>query len=205
MLKSVVSGGTEDAFIMEDNAKLPILWNQATNAQVDFTPPGCKCVDTSSVCKFECGCECDVTAGHCDAGCCCDSECTAGEAMDFNQTAYDGCKNKEEINSFMCYDASNVQVNTPSYGMQTSSPLDGVMCVVYDNSPIKGTYFEYASQPVPLPGNVPCEPPGRPRYQARTLFWVPSIDSEPEASRTHFTVGDRIQAAVEASGSASRF
>ena len=118
VLVSVVSGGTEDAFIMEDNAKLPILWNQATNAQVDFTPPGCKCVDTSSVCKFECGCECDVTAGQCDAGCCCDSECTAGEAMDFNQTAYDGCKNKEEINSFMCYDASNVQVNAPSYGMR---------------------------------------------------------------------------------------
>ena len=36
-----------------------------------------------------------MTAGQCDAGCCCDSECTAGEAMDFNQTAYDGCKNKE--------------------------------------------------------------------------------------------------------------
>ena len=36
VLVSVVSGGTEDAFIMEDNAKLPILWNQATNAQVDL-------------------------------------------------------------------------------------------------------------------------------------------------------------------------
>ena len=120
VLVSAVIGGTEDAFIMEDNAKLPIVWDQATNAQNDFTPPGCKCVDTSSVCKFECGCECDVTAGHCDAGCCCDSECTAGEAMDFNQTAYDGCKNKEEISPFMCYDASNVQVNAPSYGMQTS-------------------------------------------------------------------------------------
>ncbi len=202
VLVSVVSGGTEDAFIMEDNAKLPILWNQATNAQVDFTPPGCKCVDTSSVCKFECGCECDVTAGQCDAGCCCDSECTAGEAMDFNQTAYDGCKNKEEINSYMCYDASNVQVNAPSYGMQTHSPLDGVMCVVYDNSPIKGTYFEYDSQPVPLPETFPAsrldDRDIKPEYSFGSQELTPNL----EASRTHFTVGDRIQAAVEASGSA---
>jgi len=189
--------GTGDAYIRKDNEKMVINWEFASNYEESYTPPGCKCVDTSSVCKFECGCECDATPGHCDAGCCCDHDCSSAEKSDFNQTANAGCLNEEETKSHMCYDSS-VQVN-PSYGMQTH-PLDGVMCVVMDNSPIKGTYYQYDSLSIPSPEQFPASKMSdkdiAPAYSFGAKGLTPNVDTK----RDQYTVGDRIQAAVVGAG-----
>ena len=124
------SGVGEDPIIRKSNEKMSIDWNEAsTSASGSYLPPGCKCVDTSDPCKFECNCECDITSGHCDAGCCCDTDCYSSETKDFEENSNDGCSNQAETNPFMCYDSTSISANGEVYGMRQTNPLDGVMCV----------------------------------------------------------------------------
>lgn len=195
------SGVGEDPIIRKSNEKMSIDWNEAsTSASGSYLPPGCKCVDTSDPCKFECNCDCDITSGHCDAGCCCDTDCYSSETKDFEELSNDGCSNQAETNPFMCYDSTSISANGEVYGMRQTNPLDGVMCVVMDNSPIKGTYYEYDSKPVPSPDQFPAsklsENAIRPEYSFGQLLSA----TNDEVTRTQYTVGDRIQAAVANAG-----
>lgn len=120
-------------------------------------PPGCDCRKTGESDEdctlFECTCICDLTAGMCDPNCCCDAECSQEQASRFE--AVEGCQAEgpvaEEITK--CYstkvvDKVNPRFPTTAKGTAKSS-LDRMLCVRYDNSDLRGEYYDDPGSPSP--------------------------------------------------------
>ena len=88
-------------------------------------------------------CECDATAGVCDAACCCDQDCSEYETM----TVFK-CSNNATFAARagvkMCSEEL-VQTNLPqsaaARGWDTVTDLDGILCVVHDNSASFGAFL----------------------------------------------------------------
>ncbi|KAJ8612268.1 hypothetical protein CTAYLR_002925 [Chrysophaeum taylorii] len=118
-------------------------------------PPGCDCRktgDTDRECTlFECTCICDLTAGMCDHNCCCDHECTGTQRARFEDL--ERCEPEgpvaEEVTK--CYSTKVVDRVNPRFPMTAKgtakSSLDRMLCVRYDNSDLRGEYYEDPGYP----------------------------------------------------------
>eukprot|EP00618_Florenciella_parvula_P017385 CAMPEP_0119503752 /NCGR_PEP_ID=MMETSP1344-20130328/24819_1 /TAXON_ID=236787 /ORGANISM="Florenciella parvula, Strain CCMP2471" /LENGTH=703 /DNA_ID=CAMNT_0007540073 /DNA_START=55 /DNA_END=2166 /DNA_ORIENTATION=- len=118
-------------------------------------PHGCKCkesgVSDANCDLFECSCACDMTAGQCDWNCCCDRECTDDQVARFE--AIDSCLPEgaasHEITK--CYNDAELETINPRYPMTTKKSLDSavddMMCIVYDNSDVKGEFYDDPGYP----------------------------------------------------------
>jgi hypothetical protein len=90
-------------------------------------------------------CSCDLTSGSCDIGCCCDPDCISA----VNRMTVFGCTDNASAYGRagvrMC-DDSLVDVNLPESaradGWETTTDVDGALCVVYDNSASRGAFYE---------------------------------------------------------------
>lgn len=100
---------------------------------------------------FECSCICDLTAGMCDHNCCCDEECTSEQRERFEDI--EQCQPEgpvaEEITK--CYSRKVVDQVNPRFPMTAKgtakSSLDRMLCVRYDNSDLRGEYFDDPGYP----------------------------------------------------------
>lgn len=93
---------------------------------------------------FDCSCTCDLTAGLCDYNCCCDHECTAAEITAFRESEA-GClpEGPEEATVTMCTEADRLNERFPlTYTGTAEESARRLLCVAYDNSDVKGTFFE---------------------------------------------------------------
>lgn len=118
-------------------------------------PHGCKCKESGvsdvNCDLFECSCTCDLTAGQCDWNCCCDRECTDDQVARFE--SIDACLPEGGASHTVeqCYNENELETINPRYPMTTKrsldSAVDGMMCVVYDNSDVKGDFYDDPGYP----------------------------------------------------------
>jgi len=88
-------------------------------------------------------CNCDLTVGACDVGCCCDPDCAS---IDVTTTfdCEDNSTDSGRAGVRMCSPdlvTVNLPASTVARGWSTVSDLDGLLCVVTDNSASRGAYY----------------------------------------------------------------
>ena len=88
-------------------------------------------------------CDCDLTAGVCDAKCCCDQDCTEYETMTVFACA-SNATHSARAGVKMCSDDlvhTNLPRSAVAAGWETETDLDGILCVVHDNSASSGAFY----------------------------------------------------------------
>ncbi|KAJ3115750.1 ESCRT-II subunit protein snf8 [Phlyctochytrium bullatum] len=86
-------------------------------------------------------CPCDVTFNLCDVGCCCDPDC-AGINKVYARKG--GCLAEPDVRQVapLCSSFVFRVNNMGAMGATTVKNSDGVTCIVFDNSPVKGYFYE---------------------------------------------------------------
>lgn len=157
-------------------------------------PQGCTCEQSggSSVsCSiFDCGCDCDLTAGQCDYNCCCDVECSSDQIARF--TLLDTCLPSGLISGEVttCYNNDQLESINPTGGA-TTTVVDGLLCVQYDNSPSSGAYY---SDPGALSAASISDAEGS-SYVSYASQMLAPVAAGPYEGDAIYDKGDRIPAA----------
>mmetsp|Transcript_34061 Transcript_34061/g.104603 ORF Transcript_34061/g.104603 Transcript_34061/m.104603 type:complete len:420 (-) Transcript_34061:1098-2357(-) len=110
-------------------------------------PLGCDCWKTGSIdseCDvFECTCICDLVAGGCDQNCCCDRECSEAQRSRFEACLPEGPLNQETTKCYSTNEVGQINPKFPVSAQSTaSSSIDRMLCVQYDNSDFRGTFYK---------------------------------------------------------------
>ena len=100
-------------------------------------------------------CPCDVTAGACDEGCCCDLDCSSDS---LRLGGVFGCTSNGTVESTagytLCSDnliSTNLPAAVVEQGLvQAFGGADGLLCIVADNSPLRGNFFQDPVATAPL-------------------------------------------------------
>uniref|UniRef100_A0A7S3K434 Tectonic domain-containing protein n=1 Tax=Aureoumbra lagunensis TaxID=44058 RepID=A0A7S3K434_9STRA len=160
-------------------------------------PPSCTCRktgDTDDECTmFECTCICDLTAGACDYNCCCDDDCTQDEKERFenlNDCLPEGPVDDEITKCYTTKQVDKINAKFPMTAKGTAkSSVDRALCVRYDNSDLRGEFFDDPGYPDSL--DIFDESQGQKNYDYP--FWIE--DEEIYSSDQSFDAGDFIPAA----------
>ena len=92
-------------------------------------------------------CTCDLTYNVCDNFCCCDADCPVNLIMTWNSSFFSQCKDKKksqyELNTQCNSDETNYIYNRNVTMTSYRLPLSNLFCVKYDNSDIKGQFYDF--------------------------------------------------------------
>ncbi|KAJ1565486.1 Ubiquitin-conjugating enzyme E2 J1, partial [Nowakowskiella sp. JEL0078] len=86
-------------------------------------------------------CLCDLTFGSCDPNCCCDIDCNFAQ---IEATFRGGCLESGASLPVIPICGENILIvnNAQKPGVSTSEDSNGVTCVLVNNSPIRGLFFD---------------------------------------------------------------
>ncbi|KAJ3123616.1 Ubiquitin-conjugating enzyme E2 J1 [Nowakowskiella sp. JEL0407] len=112
---------------------LPINWDKVPTT-----------LDTTSFQRDLEICQCDLTVGRCDINCCCDKDCNA---IQQNSLFRGGCLPSGENVPLIsrCSDQILIANNLDQSRSILSQDENGVTCIVVNNSPVQGLYYQDAS------------------------------------------------------------
>ena len=144
-----LAGGSE-TYDCDAGTTYSVETMQAYQLGSSHLPQSCSCENSqmsdSECTDFDCFCICDLTAGQCDFNCCCDPECTADQKSRFDDDL-DSCLDEGPStgNINKCYSRTGLSQVNPRCPMTTESTTESsineMLCVYYDNSDVKGSYY----------------------------------------------------------------